>query len=193
MTTPIASLSVTAARQSEEDMFSDIESISPFTVKKIDLATQLNALMVFSRKSRSDMAASLGWKKSRITKILSGNDNLTIKTISEFSAHLGYDFDVIFHAYDHPRPIQPWQIKGTEKSNLPIDYLQILNLPLKSQSSIEVLVDILSGNGSQSYFSFDTQMFGGSNMIDIATNALPASMKTDSISTEIEIPVQQKN
>lgn len=176
------------------DAFSDVSPVDPFELKKIYLATQLAALMSYSGKTRSEMAEKLGWQKSRVTKVLSGHDNLTIKSICEFSTHLGYDFDVIFHSDEQPRPRprQPWQIQEIEKSNLPIGSLQIINLPLQSQSPYEVFVDILSGNAKPNYLSFDTTMFGSSNTIDVATNALPAPMKIDSISTEIEIPVMQK-
>lgn len=178
-------------KQTEDDMFAGLEPLNALEVKKDYLATQLTALMIHCGKTRSEMAAELGWQRSRVTKVLSGHDNLTVKSICEFSTHLGYDFDVIFHSCNQPRPRQPWQIQEAEKSNIPIDNLQVLNLPFQSQSPLEVFVDILSGNGRQNYWSFDTQIFRNGKIANIAMNALPASMITDSISTDIEIPVMQ--
>lgn len=178
-------------RELEYDMFSGLEPLTALEVKKDYLATQLTALMIHCGKTRSEMADELGWQKSRVTKVLSGHDNLTIKSICEFSTHLGYDFDVVFHSDEQPRPRQPWQIQDTEMQNLPIDNLQILNLPFNAQSPGEVFIDILSGNGRKEYWSFDTQMFGNGKTIDVATSAFPASVRTDSIPTDMKISVMQ--
>lgn len=146
--------------QSDEDMFSDLEPLSAFEIKKDSVATQLAALMVHCGKNRSEMAEELGWKKSRVTRILSGHGNLTIKTVCEFSTHLGYDFDVVFHGYDERRPRQPWQIQRTETTNLPRESLRVLNLPIETQSAQEVFVDLLAGKGRENYLSFNTRTLG---------------------------------
>ena len=146
--------------QSDDDMFSDLEPLSAFEIKKDSVATQLAALMAHCGKNRSEMAEELGWMKSRVTRILSGHGNLTIKTICEFSTHLGYDFDVVFHSYDQRRPLQPWQIQRTETTNLPTVSLPVLNLPIEAQSAQEVFVDLLSGKGRENYFSFNTRTIG---------------------------------
>lgn len=170
------------------DAFLDVNPIDPFELKKNYLATQLAALMSYNGKTRSEMAAELGWQKSRVTKVLSGNDNLTIKSICEFSTHLGYDFDILFHFHEQPRPKQPWQIRDNGRLNIFTDALHTFSIPLQLQSPSEVLSDILSGNGESSYWSFDTHnMFGSIETIDLTRDALLESKKTDSISNEIEI------
>lgn len=169
--------------QSDDGMFSDLEPLSAFEIKKDSLATQLAALMSYCGKSRSDMADELGWKKSRVTSVLSGHNNLTIKTICDFATHLGYDFDVIFHSYDHPRPMQPWQIQRKETSSLPMISLQTLNLPIETQSAKEVAIDLLSGKGRETYFSFNTGTLG------LIPPTLPAARRSSQLSTELTLSV----
>lgn len=153
------SVVATKPRQTVEDMFDGIEPLTAFEVKKDAVATQLTGLMLHCRKTRSDMAAELGWQKSRVTKVLSGNNNLTIKTICEFTGLLGYDFDVVFHGRDEPRPKQPWQIHRKEETNLLVENLRTLNLPIVMQSPGEVAIDLITGNAKDNYFSFDTSVF----------------------------------
>lgn len=74
------------------------------------IANSLVFLLRHSDMSRTDIAHKLGWNKSRVTRILSGDENLTIKTISQFVEALGYTFDVVFYNQNYPRPKQPWQI-----------------------------------------------------------------------------------
>ncbi|MHB1656994.1 MAG: helix-turn-helix domain-containing protein [Burkholderiales bacterium] len=145
---------VTNNSQQTEDIFSDLEPISAVEIKKDYLATQLAALMSFSGKNRSDMAEGLGWKKSRITRVLSGNENLTIKTIWEFSSYLGFDFDVIFHGPNDQRPKQPWQIEqsgiipihGMDLKMFDEHFTWIPSFIVNIQSSSDVESDLRTGN-----------------------------------------------
>lgn len=45
--------------------------------------------------SKSDLARKLGMSPSRITKILSGESNMTLKTISQLDAALDLDIDLL--------------------------------------------------------------------------------------------------
>ena len=74
------------------------------------VANSLVFLLRHSGMSRTDIAHKLGWKKSRVSRVLSGDENLTIKTISQFVEALGYTFDVVFYNQNYLRPKQPWQI-----------------------------------------------------------------------------------
>ncbi len=142
----------------ENDMFADLDPLTVFDVKKDYIATQLTALMIHCGKNRSEMAEELGWKKSRITKVLSGHNNLTIKTICDFTTHLGYYFDVIFHGSNDQRPKQPWQTVKSEItsiwSEVPLGYSPhsfILNL-----HPIHEIEAGLKGKTNRShYFSID--------------------------------------
>ncbi|MBZ0104100.1 MAG: helix-turn-helix domain-containing protein [Sulfuricella denitrificans] len=172
--------------ESETDMFADLEPLTAFEVKRDYVATQLTALMSHCGKSRSVMAEELGWKKSRITKVLSGRNNLTLKTICEFSTHLGYDFDVVFHGVNEPRPKQPWQIQNVETTSLPMEALRMLSLPTKAQSALEVAIDLLQGNGKEFYYGVDS---GGFNTVPLS---LPSPSRTFFTSTEFNTPLSFK-
>jgi len=86
----------------------NIPSFSSIEVKKIQWASALNALMLHSGKSRSEMAEICGISRGRITRILSGDANLTIETICSFANSLGYDVDIAFYNTPMTKPYQPW-------------------------------------------------------------------------------------
>ena len=83
-------------------------------VKKIQWASALNALMVHSGKSRTEMAEICNISKGRITRILSGDSNLTLETICSFANALGYDVDISFYNSPMTKPYQPWNVGQTE-------------------------------------------------------------------------------
>lgn len=136
----------------EVDMFADLEPLSAFEVKRDYVATQLAALMLHCGKSRSDISEELGWKKSRVTQVLSGKKNLTLKTICEFSTHLGCDFDVVFHGINQPALKQPWQIGSLDSTYFSAEKLKTITLPTKAQSAFEVVIDVLQGKGKEFYY-----------------------------------------
>lgn len=91
-----------------DELFPDLPPEDPFDVKKFELAADLAALMVYANETRASMANHLSVNKSRITSILSGRQNLTIKVIWDFCSALDYDFDIVFRRFEmHHRP-QPW-------------------------------------------------------------------------------------
>lgn len=80
-----------------------------FIVKKNEVGSDLAALVAFARETRSAVANRLAWKESRMCKVLSGNENLTLKTIFELAHALGYDFQVVLKAAGQHRIPQPWE------------------------------------------------------------------------------------
>ena len=50
--------------------------------------------------SRADLAQSMGVSPGRVSQILSGNENLTLRTLSSVAAALGAEVEVILHAID---------------------------------------------------------------------------------------------
>lgn len=87
----------------------DFSQISPIDVKKNAIASNFSSLIYHCGLKRNELAEKLGWEASRLSKVLSGNENLTIKTMVELSVALDYDFDMIFHkAFEH-RALQPWE------------------------------------------------------------------------------------
>ena len=88
--------------------FSDFDTVD---LSKEKIASSLAALISYSGIKRKDLAKKLKWKESRLSKALSGRQNLTLKSITEITVALGYDFDIIFHKNYGIKPyIQPWEI-----------------------------------------------------------------------------------
>ena len=50
--------------------------------------------------SRADLAQSMGVSAGRVSQILSGDENLTLRTLSSVAAALGAEVEVILHAID---------------------------------------------------------------------------------------------
>jgi DNA-binding phage protein len=142
------------------DMFSDLPPLDPFDLKKDEIATQLAALMSFAKKNRSTVASSLNWEKSRMTSVLSGKGNPTIKTIYEFCGSLGFDFDLVFRSPTEDRPEQPWQ-KAMFSEILPVTvqpeylYTDFPSVTVRLQTANDVAVDFFNGNNSELYLSLD--------------------------------------
>jgi transcriptional regulator with XRE-family HTH domain len=90
------------------DIFADLQPLEDFDLKKDQIASHLSALLVYAGISRTQLAATLGWSKSRVTKALSGEENLTIKTINAIASALGYDFDIVYKGVNAACPPQPW-------------------------------------------------------------------------------------
>lgn len=151
----------------DDDLFSHLPAQDPFDVKKDRLAAELAALMTYCRKSRTGMAAELGWKKSRITSVLSGKQNMTLKTLWEFCSHLGYDFDVVFRAFSEAEEVrQPWQ-KSTvvSASYHRFETPQVQVLPCKLQTPSEVAKDLFNGEPSSFYIGIMSEPIVSSGFI----------------------------
>ena len=50
--------------------------------------------------SRADLAQSMGVSPGRVSQILSGDENLTLRTLSSVAAALGTEIEVALHAID---------------------------------------------------------------------------------------------
>ncbi len=80
-----------------------------FDALAIEVGEQIVARMEKQRMSQADLARKLGVSRARISQILSGNDNLTLKSI--VAVAVGLDCRVDFHLRaarravdDHIRP-----------------------------------------------------------------------------------------
>lgn len=77
--------------------------------KKEDVAITLTGMLYHQGISRAELGRILNWKKSRVTRALSGAENLTIKTLYEIIDAVGYDFDIVLRAKDKPRELQLYE------------------------------------------------------------------------------------
>jgi transcriptional regulator with XRE-family HTH domain len=90
------------------DIFDDLAPVDDFAFKKDQVAAHLAALLSLSGVQRSELGQITGWQPSRISRTLSGNENLTIKSIHEFTKALGYDWEILYRKADAARPLQLW-------------------------------------------------------------------------------------
>ena len=90
------------------DAFADIGPLDGFDIKKDQIAANMVGLMAHYHVSRSDLANTLGLPRSRVSQMLSGERNLTLKTIYEFTTALKKDFSIVFHDVGVTCFSQPW-------------------------------------------------------------------------------------
>lgn len=156
-------------------------------------ANRLIFLLKHSGLTRAELARKLGWKKSRVSKILSGDVNLTIKTITNISEALGYEFEVVFYNSNYPNPKQPWQIDRETKA-LTVEAIESEKQPIINiQSDDQVFNDLIKGEGADFYIPVKHQ-----KMIDIKTvkptKSIALSIDTHYISNvahSTELPVSK--
>lgn len=132
-----------------EILASDFDDDELFDIKKDQIATDLICLMAQAGLNRSELSGSLGLPKSRITKLLSGKENLTIKTIFLFSRKLGFDFDVIFRHSSEQRTPQPWAVGEVSHATR-----NFIKSRFECQTANQVLGDLRSGSNATHYLRY---------------------------------------
>lgn len=124
--------------------FSDILAAlktDDLSIKKDEVGTNLAMLLAYSGTTRSELAGLLGWEKSRISRILSGMENLTLRTIHDVCKAIGYEFDVTFRREGTRKPMQPWQT------------LEIAYEPLEHLAYIMNAKPVKTGNSAVNFLS----------------------------------------
>jgi len=66
-----------------------------FEAKAQSIAIALASAVHETGMTRAQLAEKLGWKPSRVTKILTGSENLTLRTIHQVCAAIGLEFDMV--------------------------------------------------------------------------------------------------
>ena len=92
--------SIWAESMSDDDFSFDIKAQSV----SIDLVRAISELGF----SQADIANKLGWSPSRVSRVLHGSSNLTLRTLHDFASALDLEFDVIFRKIGENRAPQPW-------------------------------------------------------------------------------------
>lgn len=136
-------------------IFGNSYDIDMSAMQMESIATDLVFLLKHSGLSRSELASKLGWSKSRITKVLSGDENLTVKTITSIAESLGYAFDVVFYNENYEQPKQPWHIDKMNKSVCAEPVYSKSSFELKVQESRDVFDDLMKGNDADAYISIN--------------------------------------
>lgn len=125
-------------------------------IKMEQVASHLVGLLRHSQISRSELALKLGWSKGRVTKVLSGDMNLTLKTIATITHKLGYDFDVVFHNKKYEKPKQPWQIDREKAIPVPVLSQQMpdkMQVVFQIETGDQVVESVLAGKEKSLYIS----------------------------------------
>ncbi len=87
---------------------------------KIDVAVVLCSLLKAAGITRTELSERLNWKPSRVTRVLSGDENLTIKTVYEICHTVGFTFDMVVRRAGERQAVQPWQ-----KAAIAMDIVQV--------------------------------------------------------------------
>lgn len=66
-----------------------------FEAKAQEVSTALASAVYRAGLNRAELAKKLDWKPSRVSKILTGNTNLTLKTIFQICQAIDLEFDVV--------------------------------------------------------------------------------------------------
>lgn len=154
-TIAICAIKDTPTTEKEEhfhDLFAELDQLDPFDVKKEELAAQLAALLSHADLTRSEFAVISGWKKSRVTNVLSGDANPTFKTLWEFARCLGYEADLNFRTPNAVSAKQPWQLNQliyhahyVDNNNQKTSYITV-------QTAQEVITDFKNGTHESFYY-----------------------------------------
>lgn len=129
--------------------FSDIDATF---IKKHQVASEFLSLISHENIQRKALAEKLGWSEARLSRVLSGEQNLTIKTITSLSVALDYDFSIYFHKSNDYKECQPWETN----SDLIRSYEWVENsvqLEMKVQCKEDVAIDFMMGEASDVYIS----------------------------------------
>lgn len=147
------------------DELFDFSEIDPVEVKKTAIASNFCALIDHAGLNRTELAERLNWKPSRLSKVLNGTQNLTIKTMVEISVALDYDFDIHFHKVNEHRSLQPWEsnLLIYLNNNVSVKYLDI------AHDYINMVTDFINKGNSTDY--------GIQNILDVT----PRQIKTRNI------------
>src|SRR5580698_7613690 len=66
-----------------------------FEMKAQEIAVNLTSLLLHAGMTKADLARRLDWTPGRVSKVLGGEENLTLRTLHAVYGALGYTFDVV--------------------------------------------------------------------------------------------------
>src|SRR5699024_12194056 len=76
-----------------------------FELEAQKVAVELAAAVADAGITQAELAQRLGWKPARVSKVLHGATNLTLKTLFELSEALGLDFALTLTAKQQAEPV----------------------------------------------------------------------------------------
>lgn len=82
-----------------------------FEIKAQSVAVDLARATSELGFTQAQLAERLSWSPSRVSKVLHGSTNVTLRTIHEFTAALELEFDIIYRSMNTTRAPQFWDAK----------------------------------------------------------------------------------
>lgn len=104
MTTPVDTLADLWERSWPDEDFQ-------FDIKAQDTGVTLTRALVETGKTQAQLARELNWKPSCVSRIFSGEGNLTLRTLHKIISALGFEFDIILRKKQQRRAPQPWELR----------------------------------------------------------------------------------
>lgn len=83
-----------------------------FEIKAQSVAVDLVRAISELGLTQAQIAEKLGWKASRVSRVLHSAPNVTLRTLYDFATALGLEFDVIYRRAGQRRAPQPWETQA---------------------------------------------------------------------------------
>lgn len=94
----------------KDELFDDVYDIDASELAMQRLASDFILLLKHVGVTREQFAELTGYSINYISRILSGDVNMSIHDITVLAEALGYSFDIVFFNEEYERPLQPWTI-----------------------------------------------------------------------------------
>lgn len=85
-----------------------------FDIKAQEVATNLARALHDAGMNRTQLSEKLGWRPSRVSKVLGGEANLTLKTLYQICDAMNLEFDVVLRTPNQAPAAQPWEASHLE-------------------------------------------------------------------------------
>lgn len=109
-----------------------------FELKAQKVSVDLSSAFAKSGMSQKALADKLGWKTSRVSKVLHGGGNLTLRTLFEISEALKTDFDIQFGGHSQlKRQMEVVKIKNEQLDKM-MNALRRSSKPVLKQNTYAV-------------------------------------------------------
>jgi len=104
--TPVTQAKVSMAELWQESM---ADEDFRFEIKAQSVAVDIVRAISELGLTQSQLAEKLGWKPSRVSRVLHSAPNVTLRTLHDVATAIGLEFDVIYRRTHQLRAHQPWE------------------------------------------------------------------------------------
>ncbi|MFY3861055.1 helix-turn-helix domain-containing protein [Achromobacter xylosoxidans] len=104
-----------------------------FDVRAERLCVDLIRALQHQDMTQSDLASVLNWTKSRVSNVLHGHTNLTLKTLHALVTAMNLDFDIVFRSKGEAACRQPWHEREAETYKSSVAAVHALEAKMRQQ------------------------------------------------------------